>query len=145
MFQLDTVLAADTWYIGDLPLCALLLSRDANYPWFILVPRQPAITEIHQLQDAHREQLMQESCQLSEILHRALDADKMNIAALGNVVPQLHVHHVVRYRDDAAWPAPIWGAAPAREYDENTLKCRLDRVLPTLVEVHFKLLEVPSL
>jgi diadenosine tetraphosphate (Ap4A) HIT family hydrolase len=137
MFQLHPVLAADTRYLGDFPLAALLLARDANYPWFILVPRQADIQEIYQLDDCQRNQLLQESCVLSEILQRVFKADKLNVAALGNMVPQLHVHHIVRYRNDPAWPAPIWGAVAAREYDENTLQYRLDLVLSALSEQDF--------
>ncbi len=137
MFQLHPVLAADTWYLGDFPLSALLLSRDANYPWFILVPRLADISEIHQLDRDQRVQLMEESCVLAQTLQRQFNADKMNIAALGNVVPQLHLHHVVRYRDDAAWPAPIWGAVEAREYDENSLQDSVNRLLSALVNSGF--------
>jgi diadenosine tetraphosphate (Ap4A) HIT family hydrolase len=137
MFTLHPVLAADTCYLGDFPLSTLLMSRDANYPWFILVPRQADIQEIYQLDGGHRGQLLQESCVLSEILQRVFKADKLNVAALGNMVPQLHLHHIVRYRDDAAWPAPIWGVVAAAEYDENTLKYRLDLVLSALSDEDF--------
>ncbi len=137
MFELHPVLAADTCYLGDFPLSALLMSGDANYPWFILVPRQADIQEIYQLDDGQRSQLLQESCVLAEILQRVFKADKLNVAALGNMVPQLHLHHIVRYRNDPAWPAPIWGVVPAREYDENTLKYRLDLVLSALAGQDF--------
>lgn len=89
---------------------------DANYPWFILVPDREGISEIYQLSQADQMQLLHESSYLAEVISNAFEADKINIAALGNVVPQLHVHHIVRYRNDTAWPAPVWGKAPPKEY-----------------------------
>ncbi|MGF1644349.1 MAG: HIT domain-containing protein [Thiotrichales bacterium] len=120
-FALHPRLAADTYTLGDLPLCRLLLMNDANYPWFILVPRRQGATELHRLVDADQQQLMRESCVLAAYLAAEFAADRMNIAALGNVVPQLHVHHVVRYASDPAWPAPVWGRVPARPYTAETL------------------------
>ena len=99
----------------------MLLLRDANYPWFILVPDREAITEIHQLDEADQQQLMRESVLLSRALETAFTPDKLNIAALGNIVPQCHIHHIVRYRSDAAWPAPVWGRVPLKEYSEDAL------------------------
>lgn len=100
MFKLDEQLASDCVVLGDFKLCTLLLMNDAQYPWFILVPRREDMTEIFQLSAADRTQLMEESCLLAEMLKDAFAADKMNIAALGNLVSQLHIHHVVRYRGD---------------------------------------------
>ncbi len=99
----------------------MLLMRDANYPWLILVPDREDVTEIHHLNEADQQQLMRESVLLSRVLETAFSPDKLNIAALGNIVPQCHVHHVVRYRSDAAWPAPVWGRVPAMEYQEEAL------------------------
>ena len=128
MFELHARLAADSYYLGDFSLCALLLAKDANYPWFILVPRVADISEIYQLERAERSALLEESCVLSQLLQQVFAADKLNIAALGNVVPQLHLHHVVRFRDDVAWPAPIWGAAPAVEYQPAALDALRERL-----------------
>ncbi|MGD8378180.1 MAG: HIT domain-containing protein [Gammaproteobacteria bacterium] len=116
-FILDPKLAADCVVLGDFPLCRLLLMNDANYPWFILVPRRPGVTEIHELSEPDRQQLMRESSLLSAFLARAWSADKMNVAALGNQVAQLHVHHIVRFHGDPAWPAPVWGRVPPKPYD----------------------------
>jgi diadenosine tetraphosphate (Ap4A) HIT family hydrolase len=121
MVELHPQLQKDCLVIGRFPLCHLLLMRDANYPWFILVPDREAVTEIHQLSSADRGQLMRESCALAGVLAGRFNADKLNIAALGNVVPQLHVHHVVRYRVDPAWPAPVWGCVPPRPYTAEAL------------------------
>lgn len=115
--QLDT----DTATIGDLPLSRLLLSKDANYPWLILVPRQPDAVEIIDLDPDARTRLMTEIGQVSEALKGITGCDKLNVAALGNQVPQLHVHIIARRKGDAAWPRPVWGAVPAREYDAAEL------------------------
>jgi len=93
--------------------------KDSNYPWFILVPDREDITEIHQLNKTDQQQLMSESSALSRIIDKQFNADKINIAALGNLVPQLHIHHIVRYKTDAAWPAPVWGKFPAKSYTEE--------------------------
>jgi len=115
-FALDPRLERDTFCLGAFPLSLLLLMNDSTYPWLILVPQRPAIREIYQLAPADQQQLLVESSQLAEVLADLLRPDKLNIAALGNVVPQLHLHHVVRYRNDPAWPAPVWGKAPPVPY-----------------------------
>ena len=115
-FALHPRLEADTVTIGDWPLCRVLLMNDAQYPWFILVPRREGAREIYQLGDADQAQLLRESSQLSRALMQAFRGDKLNVAALGNVVPQLHLHHIVRFAGDPAWPAPVWGRHPARPY-----------------------------
>lgn len=122
MAELHPRLREDTVEIGPLRLCRLLLMKDANYPWFVLVPDRAGITEIHQLAADDQVQLVRESSLLSEALTAAFRPDKLNIAALGNLVPQLHLHHVVRYRSDPAWPAPVWGRAPAVAYGEAKLQ-----------------------
>lgn len=117
MFTLDSRLQQDTLVMGDFPLCRLLLMNDANYPWFILVPRREAVSELFQLDTADQQQLWLETTRLAETLKDAFVADKMNVATLGNVVSQLHMHVIVRRREDQAWPAPIWGRHPARAYE----------------------------
>lgn len=116
MVKLDARLTENNVVLGRFPLSWAILSNDAQYPWVILVPDRPDITEIYQLSDDDQQQLLRESSALSRCLADAFDADKMNVAALGNVVPQLHLHHVVRYQGDAAWPGPIWNAVPAKPY-----------------------------
>jgi len=130
--SIDPQLLADCLCIGRFPLCHLLLMQDANYPWFILVPDRAGVQEIHQLDTADQQQLMRESVQLARALESVFSPDKLNIAALGNIVPQLHLHHVVRYRDDAAWPAPVWGRMAARPYDAAGLASVLARLRPAL-------------
>ncbi len=121
MFTLDSRLQEDSLVLGDLPLCRLLLSKDANYPWFILVPRRADITEVFELEEADQQQLWVETTALAEALKDAFAADKMNIAALGNVVSQLHMHVIVRRQGDAAWPAPVWGKVPAIGYTQEQI------------------------
>ncbi|AMR67848.1 HIT family protein [Aquipseudomonas alcaligenes] len=128
MFSLDSRLQQDALVVGDFPLCRLLLMNDANYPWFILVPRREAVSELFQLDIADQQSLWQETTRLAEILKDAFSADKMNVATLGNVVSQLHMHVIVRRREDAAWPAPVWGRHPARAYSEEEIAAIRERL-----------------
>ncbi|OFS74574.1 histidine triad (HIT) protein [Pseudomonas sp. HMSC08G10] len=121
MFVLDSRLQQDSLVLGDFPLSRLLLSKDANYPWFILVPRRADISELFQLNEADQQQLWKETTYLAETLKDSFAADKLNVATLGNVVSQLHMHVIVRRRDDAAWPAPVWGRVPATEYTTDQI------------------------
>lgn len=134
MFILHPQLSKDCFVIGQFDLCQLLLMNDRNYPWFILVPQRENIREIYQLTKSEQAQLWSESAELSETLAQHFAADKINIAALGNVVPQLHVHHIVRYQNDPAWPAPIWGRLAAEPYSENELQKLLTGLVPVLGE-----------
>jgi diadenosine tetraphosphate (Ap4A) HIT family hydrolase len=120
-FQLHPRLKQDCIAIGRFELCRLLMMNDSQYPWFILVPERTGLQEIYQLSKAERELLTEESSYLTENLAMLYKADKMNIAAIGNMVPQLHIHHIVRYRTDKAWPAPIWGKFDAVPYTERQI------------------------
>lgn len=116
-FKLHPQLEKDGITLGTFPLCRLLLMNDANYPWFILVPQREDLREIHELTEADLYLLMHESVTLARALTTIFKPHKLNIAALGNLVPQLHVHHIVRHEDDPAWPAPVWGKLPAKPYE----------------------------
>ena len=116
-WSLHPQLERDTLVLGDLPLSRLLLHNDGNYPWLLLVPRRAGASEIIDLDEADRAQLLNEIGRTSRALKEVTACHKLNIAAIGNVVPQLHVHVVARRRDDPAWPRPVWGAVPARSYD----------------------------
>ncbi|MDX8396801.1 MAG: HIT family protein [Mariprofundaceae bacterium] len=129
---LHAQLEKDCMVVGKLDLCVVLLMPDANYPWLILVPQRENISEIYQLNEQDQQQLMRESSQVSILLTELFKADKINVAALGNMVAQLHIHHIVRYKNDAAWPAPIWGAVPAKRYDEKALQDILDKLSQAL-------------
>jgi len=114
-------LKKDCVIVGKLTLCAVLLMPDANYPWLILVPQRENIREIYELSGEDQQQLSVESSFVAQTMAEAFDADKINIAALGNMVPQLHIHHIARYTYDAAWPAPVWGFTAATPYPEGKL------------------------
>jgi diadenosine tetraphosphate (Ap4A) HIT family hydrolase len=109
LFQLHSQLKKDSIEIGRFSLCQLLLINDSQYPWFVLVPERMDLTEIYQLSEQEQILLQQESSFLASTLANCFKADKMNIAAIGNLVSQLHIHHIVRYKNDIAWPAPVWG------------------------------------
>ncbi|WOD07235.1 HIT domain-containing protein [Marinomonas sp. GJ51-6] len=128
MFELSPVLERDSILVGCFPLCQLRLMNDAQFPWFVLIPQRNGVTEIYQLVETDRQQLMAESCLLSETLHDAFSADKLNVAALGNQVPQLHLHHIVRYTTDLCWPEHMWGKFPAVAYTEENLAKILQKV-----------------
>lgn len=131
-FVLHPRLAADCFELGDFPLCRLLLMNDAQYPWFILVPRRENAREIYLLAEPDQQMLLRESAQLSGAIMRAFAGEKLNVAALGNLVPQLHVHHVVRFASDPAWPAPVWGRLPAQPCDEALRRARVEALRPLL-------------
>ena len=138
MADLHSQLLEDCLVLGSFSLCRLLLMKDANYPWFILVPDRDDLSEIHHLSEEDQIQLIRESALLSAVIEKAFRADKINIAALGNVVPQLHVHHVVRYKDDMAWPSPVWGKHPAREYTQELLDTIANKTLDAITFGMFK-------
>lgn len=121
-FVLAPEIERDSIWLSDWPLCQLRVQNDTNYPWFILIPRREAMVEIIDLTVAEQGQLWRESAHLSVFLKTEFQAKKLNIAALGNMVPQLHLHHIVRYQNDAAWPAPVWGKVTAQAYSETALQ-----------------------
>ena len=120
-WSLHPQLERDTLDIGDLPLCRVLIIHDANYPWLLLVPRRPDIVDIIDLDEVERAQLMTETNRVAAALKAVTRCDKLNIAALGNAVPQLHVHVIARRTTDAAWPKPVWGVTPAVPHDPAEL------------------------
>ncbi len=142
MFKLDAQLEADTLLLGHFPLCQVRLMKDAQYPWVILVPARAQVKEIFHLSESDQNQLIKESSYVSEKLADAFEADSMNVAALGNQVAQLHVHHVVRKETDACWPKPIWGASPIQPYSDEALEAMTARLSSMFAE-HF--VEAPNL
>jgi diadenosine tetraphosphate (Ap4A) HIT family hydrolase len=116
-WSLHPQLKQDTIDIGDLPLSKVLVIKDANYPWLMLVPRRPEKVEIIDLDEVEQAQLMAEVSRAARALKEITKCDKLNIAALGNMVPQLHVHVIARRTGDAAWPRPVWGAVPPLAHD----------------------------
>ncbi|OIQ47469.1 MAG: hypothetical protein BM565_06495 [Gammaproteobacteria bacterium MedPE] len=132
MFELDERLANDTVVIGNFPLSVVLMSRDSRYPWCILVPRMANITESYQLTAEQQQQLCLESAMVAKTLMSEFNGDSMNVAALGNVVSQLHVHHVVRFTSDDTWPGPIWGVGEAVPYSDDVLMAMKSRIAAKL-------------
>ncbi len=121
MFSLHPTLEQDCIVLGSFNLSLLLLMNDSRYPWLILVPQKNHIQEIHQLSEPDQIQLIKESSCISHTLQQVTEADKLNIGALGNLVPQLHLHHIARFKHDACWPKPVWGQAPAIPYSPESL------------------------
>lgn len=140
MFILDKQLEQDTVAVGYFELSQILLHKDSQFPWCILVPQRENVQEVHHLSEADAQQLMRESCRLSEVMTDLFAPKKMNVAALGNVVTQLHVHHVARYSDDPAWPQPVWGKLPAVAYTSEALSKRLQSLRYALegAAIHFE-------
>lgn len=134
VFVLDSRLQQDTLPVGDFPLCRLLLCNDACYPWFILVPRRAGISEVFELDVDDQAQLWRETTLLAAVLKDAFSADKLNVATLGNVVSQLHMHVIVRKRDDGAWPAPVWGKFAALPYESGQVSALIERLRSALPE-----------
>lgn len=132
MFELHPQLEQDSVLIGRFGLCQIRLINDSNYPWVLLVPEREGVTEIYQLSTEDRCLLAGESAYLSAALAELFKADKMNVGAIGNMVPQLHVHHIVRYKTDPVWPAPVWGALPMKAYTEEALEETADKIAGAL-------------
>lgn len=132
-YELHPQLAADTQPLASFALCDLRLMDDANYPWLILVPRLPAARDVHDLDREQRHQLVDEIETASVLLRDVFQPHKINVAALGNLVPQLHVHVIARYESDPAWPAPVWGRVAARPHTPEELIERISQLRDALM------------
>ena len=137
-FQLHELLVRDCIELVDFPLSKLLLMNDSQYPWFVLVPRVEGIQDVYQLDWEQQQQFLNESSLLSEVLMQIYSGDKMNVAALGNVCPQLHIHHIVRFKDDPVWPKPVWGVNPMQAYIKTEIDNIKNKVLPQLEAILVK-------
>lgn len=139
-FVLDDQLAEDTFALGDFPLSKILLMNDRQYPWLILVPRRPAVSELYELSWPDQQQLYKESAGLGRLLMELFAGHKLNIAALGNVVSQLHVHHIIRYHNDKAWPRPVWGVCSVVPYADVEVAGKKNKLLKALADsnIEFK-------
>ena len=131
-FELHETLAADTAEVARWPLCRVLLMNESRYPWLILVPARVDKTEIHDLDQADQSLLITEIDRASRALSRVYSPHKINVAAIGNLVPQLHIHAVARFRTDDAWPGPVWGAHPPRPYATVDMDKALNLLRPAL-------------
>lgn len=131
-FELHPQLEQVTVFVAQLSLCEVRLMNDANYPWLLLVPMRDGIREIHRLSQDSQQTLMQEITYVSERFEALTNAEKMNVAALGNMVPQLHVHIIARFAHDGAWPGPVWGVQPVRPYEKSRLNAFVDDIKAAL-------------
>ncbi|RDZ28839.1 HIT domain-containing protein [Lysobacter silvisoli] len=131
-WHLHPQLADDTHPVAHFGLCELRLMDDANHPWLILVPRVEDAVELIDLSEAQQQELMREIGTASRALQRAFSPHKLNVAALGNLVPQLHVHVIARFREDIAWPRPVWGMATAQPYSPEALVHRIQALQDAL-------------
>ena len=127
-FAVDPVLLANTHFAADWPLCRVFLYDDARYAWAMLVPRRAGAVEIPDIAPEDQAQLMQEIVRLSNMVRGFAGVEKLNVGALGNMVPQLHVHVVGRRKGDPAWPGPVWGHSPPQRHDPAELAARLTLV-----------------
>ena len=132
MFVLHERLVADTLSLGRSPLCEIRLMNDSTWPWVLLVPAVEGIREIYELSDSDQKQLLRESSILGKGMMSVFRGDKLNVAALGNMVPQLHLHHIVRFEGDPAWPGPVWGKQAPVPYPEPELVKRMQVLEPIL-------------
>ncbi len=135
-FAVDPKLAADCIELGRFEVCRLLLRDDATYPWFVLVPERSDVVELFQLDNDDRVAVMGEITQLSRAVFEAFQADKMNVAALGNLVAQLHIHVIGRKRADPAWPRPVWGVVAGIPYRPDAVEGVRATLLPRLDGFH---------
>lgn len=129
-FDLHPTLARDTVEVARLPLCRVLLMKDRRFPWLILVPERDSVKDIDELSPADRAVLIEEIAMASGALRQLFQPDKLNVGALGNIVPQLHIHVVARFRTDAAWPGPVWSSGAAEPYEERELEETRERLAP---------------
>lgn len=128
MLTLHEALHSDTVAVTRLELCRVQLMNDSAFPWLILVPERANIHEIHELEVQDRALLIEEIAHASRVLNQLYQPDKINVGSLGNQVPQLHVHVIVRYRNDRAWPGPVWGHGPVRSYIKADLEATCERL-----------------
>ena len=128
MFVLHERLEKDTAFVLDWPLSSVLLTNDNRYPWLILVPRVEGARDLHNLSAADQAQAMMEMSKASELVERLFETDKTNVAALGNMVPQLHIHVIGRFTKDDAWPGPVWGVHPPTPYGADDLAATLEKI-----------------
>ena len=132
-FELDKRLEGDSVPVCELPLSAVRLMNERSWPWLILVPRRPGLAELIDLDADGRARLMEEIARAAEVLRTLYRPDKLNVAALGNVVHQLHVHVIARFRTDPAWPRPIWNVKPKMEpYEPAALSTEVGRIAAAL-------------
>jgi diadenosine tetraphosphate (Ap4A) HIT family hydrolase len=139
-FKLHPQLANDTTVIGHFPLSVALLIKDSAVPWVILVPKRDSLLELHHLPMEEQQQFLLESQAVNQALESLFSPDKLNLGALGNMVPQLHIHHVARFKADVAWPGPVWGNTKGeKRNDEEQAKMQNTIAQALIGQCDFKL------
>ncbi|USD64534.1 HIT family protein [Vibrio sp. SCSIO 43136] len=133
-FSLHPQLDKDTSTIGEFPLCLALLHYDNAVPWVILVPKIADITELHQLPMKKQQQYLSESQAVAHTLERCFEPDKLNIGMLGNIVSQLHIHHIARFKSDPVWPGPVWGNTSGQKRSDSDQQQMLKQLRTELVK-----------
>jgi diadenosine tetraphosphate (Ap4A) HIT family hydrolase len=137
MFELHPKLKEDCFVLGDFSLCTLLMMNDHHYPWFILVPKREKIKEAFELTEEEQAQLNKEVIYFSHLVKNSFQAQKMNVATLGNMVPQLHVHVIARFDSDVSWPNPVWGHTQAKKFEKEQLLNRVDILMAAFKEADY--------
>lgn len=137
-FEPDARLLADSYPITELPLCQLRLMNDRRYVWLILIPRRLHITEVHELSSTDQRQLWREGSALGQAIKTHFSGHKLNLATLGNVVPQLHLHVVLRHDNDPAWPGPVWGHSQAEPYTSEQQAGMRSRLLALIDNIDWE-------
>ena len=132
MFQLHPQLAKDSFPVTNLSLSRVILANDARFPWIVLVPEREDLVDLHDMAHADYNTLAREIRSTSKAMANLFSADKMNVATLGNMVPQLHIHIIARYRNDAAWPGPVWGKGTAELYEKSAAEKRISDIREAL-------------
>jgi diadenosine tetraphosphate (Ap4A) HIT family hydrolase len=141
-FELHPQLAADSLPVLDLPLLHLRLLNDSQYPWLVGIPRRAQLREIDELEATDQGLWLEETIAVMRVLRQVFNPHKINVAALGNQVPQLHVHYIARYTDDPAWPKPVWGLHPAQAYIPARAEQRIQNIRQAFAQLG--LLEEPQ-
>ena len=131
-FEVHDQLLSDCLIVGDAALCRILLMNDSRFPWLILVPRISGLRDFHEVPTEHRASLFDEIEAASNAVQEVIEADKINVAALGNQVPQLHIHVIGRLKDDEAWPGPVWGVGKSVPYDHDVQQNMIEFVRATM-------------
>jgi diadenosine tetraphosphate (Ap4A) HIT family hydrolase len=131
-FQVDLRLAESSTFITQLALSQVRLSHNAAFPWLLLIPQQDSLIEVIDLSPHDQHLLIQEIALVSQVMQKLFHPDKLNIATLGNLVPQLHIHIIARYQNDGAWPHPVWNSGVMKNYEPEQKLCRIDLIQTAL-------------
>jgi len=136
IFKLDERLAQDSVYVAHLAWCQLRLHKDSRYPWLIVIPERPLVTELYELEYSEQVEYMRISSLVCKVLNASFSPHKINVASLGNIVKQLHIHHIARFEYDETWPGPVWGLGKAILYSNEHLQKMVASLRQTITEIN---------